>query len=84
MNGKANIFNIAIENIPSNYIPLETFFCDDGAPPWINKDIEQLNLKKNQGYKFYLRSNKFLHFINQFYFLQAKLNCLIEKLKENF
>ena len=66
VNGKSNIFNITIKNIPSKYIPHETISCSDGTPPWINKIIKQLLLEKNQAYKSYLRSNKFFQFLNQF------------------
>ena len=46
MNEKVNIFNITIKNILSNWIPRETIMCDDRDPPWINKNIKQLILKK--------------------------------------
>ena len=72
------MFNATIKNILSNNIPHETIPCDDGDPPWINKNIKQLILEKNQAYKSYLRSNKSLHFLNHFQFLQTKLNSLIE------
>ena len=84
MNEKVNIFNATIENILSNYIPHETVTCGDRDPPWIYKNIKQLILEKNQAYKSYLRSNKSLRFLNQFQFLQAKLNSLIEESKEKY
>ena len=75
---------LTIKNILSNYIPHETITCDDRGPPWINKNIKQLILEKNQAYKSYLRSNKSLQFLNQFQFLQTKLNYLIEESKEKY
>ena len=81
MNKKVNIFNTTIKNILSNYIPHETITCDDRDPPWINKNILE-NPGKNQAYKSYLWSNKSLQFLNQFQFLQIKLNSLIEESKE--
>ena len=39
-------------------------------------------LEENQAYKSYIRSNKSLQFLNQFQFLQTKLNSLIEESKE--
>ena len=48
VNEKVNIFNTIIKNILSNYIPHETITCDDRDPPWINKNIKQLILEKNQ------------------------------------
>ena len=84
VNEKVNIFNTTIKNILSNYIPHETITCDDRDPPWINKNIKQLILEKNQAYKSYLWSNKSLQFLNQFQFLQTKLNSLIEESKEKY
>ena len=81
MNKKVNIFNTTIKNILSNYIPHETITCDDRDPPWISKNILE-NPGKNQAYKSYLWSNKSLQFLNQFQFLQIKLNSLIEESKE--
>ena len=37
VNEKLNIFNTTIKNILSNYIPHETITCDDRAPRWIKK-----------------------------------------------
>ena len=79
---KKFIFNTTIKNILSNYISNETITYDDGDPPWINKNIKQLILEKNQVYKSCLRSNKSHHFLNQFQFLQTKLNSLIQEPKE--
>ena len=82
VNDKVHIFNATIKNILSNYIPHEKITCDDRDPRWINKNIKQLILEKNEAYKSHLRSNKFLHFFNHFQFLQTKLNSLIEESKE--
>ena len=84
VNEKVNIFNTTITNILSNYIPHEKITCDDRDPPWINKNIKQLILEKNQAYKSYLWSKKFLQFLNHFRFLQTKLNSLIEESKEKY
>ena len=84
VNEKVNIFNTTIKNILSNYIPHETITCDDRDPTWINKNVKQLILAKNQAYKSYLWSNKSLQFLNQFQFLQTKLNSLIEESKEKY
>ena len=71
-------------NILSNYISNETITYDDRDPPWTNKNIKQLILEKNQVYKSCLRSNKSHHFLNQFQFLQTKLNSLIQEPKEKY
>ena len=78
------MFNKAIKNIMSNYIPHETIICNDRNPPWINKDIKQLILGKNHAYKSYIGSGKCLKFFNQFQFLQTKLNTLIEEYKNRY
>ena len=72
------------KNMLSNYIPHETITCDDRDPTWINKNIKQLILEKNQAYKSYLRRDKSLQFLNQFQFLQTKSNSLIEESKEKY
>ena len=47
------LFNKTIKNIISNYIPHETVTFDDRDPPWINKNVKQLILEKNEMYKKY-------------------------------
>ena len=37
LNRQINMFNKTIKNIMSNYIPHETFICDDRDPPWMIK-----------------------------------------------
>ena len=78
-NDKVNILNATIKNILPNYIPHEAIMCDDRDPPWINKNIKQFILEKDQAYKSYLWSNKPLQFLNHLQFLQTKLNSFIEK-----
>ena len=63
----------------SNYILHEAITPDNRYPAWINKDIKQLIWNKNPAYKSYVRNDKSLQFFNQFQFLQAKLNPLIEE-----
>ena len=84
VNEKVNISNVTIKNTLSNYIRHETIMCDDRDPLWINKNIKQLILEKNQAYKSYLRSNKSFQFLNQFKFLQTKFSSLIEESKEKY
>ena len=54
------MFKKTIKNIMSDYIPHETIIWDGRDPPWRNKDIKQLILKKNHAYKLYIRNNKSL------------------------
>ena len=51
-------FNKTIKNIISNYIPHETDTFDDRDPPWINKNVKQLILGKNEMYEKYVNENK--------------------------
>ena len=51
-------FNKTIKNIISNYIPHETDTFDDRDPPWINKNVKQLILEKNEMYKKYVNESK--------------------------
>ena len=48
VNEKVNLFNKTIKDIILNYTPYETINWDDRDPPWINKDMKDLILKKNQ------------------------------------
>ena len=52
------LFNKTIKNIISNYIPHETVTFDDRDPPWINKNVKQLILEKNEMYKKYVNESK--------------------------
>ena len=52
------LFNKTIKNIISNYIPHETITFDDRDPPWINKNVKQLILEKNEMYKKYFNKSK--------------------------
>ena len=65
-------------------IPHKTIICDDRDPTWINKNIKRLTLDKNHVYKSYICNDKFLQFLNQFQFLQTKLNSLIEESKKQY
>ena len=78
------MFNKTIKNIMFNYIPHETFICDDRDPPWMNKDIKQLNLGKNHANTSYFGNDRTLKLFNQLWFLQAKLNSLTEEFKNRY
>ena len=41
------LFNEAVKNIISNYIPHEILTFDGRDPPCINKNVKQLILEKN-------------------------------------
>ena len=40
INEMVSLFNRAIKNILSNYIPHETIICDDKNPHWFNNNIK--------------------------------------------
>ena len=77
------MFNKIIKNACYD-IPRETTICDDRDPPWINKDVKQVILNKNHGYKSYIHNDNSLQFFNQSQFLQTKLNSLIEESKNQY
>ena len=43
---KVYFFTKTLFNIIKNFIPHETITCDDRDPPWINKEIKKLVLKR--------------------------------------
>ena len=64
-----------------NLVPNETIICDDRDPPWMNKEIKQLNRKTN------FKNDSFeviKLYINQFESLQDELGFLIEKSKNKY
>ena len=71
-------------NIIQNFIPHETITCDEGDPPWINKEIKKLMLEKNLAFKSYCYSNKSMFFFEKFKALQYQLNMSIEESKEKY
>ena len=52
------LFNKTITNIISNYTPHETVTFGDRDPLWINKNVKQLILQKNDMYKNKLKKIK--------------------------
>ena len=52
------LFNKAIKNILSNYIPHEAITCGDRDPPPINKKIKQLIQGINNTYRIHISSYK--------------------------
>ena len=83
VNRKVHMFNKIIKNAYYD-IPRETTICDDRDPPWINKDVKQVILNKNHGYKSYIHNDNSLQFFNQSQFLQTKLNSLIEESRNQY
>ena len=51
INEKVSILNNTINNVLSNFIPLEIITCDDKKPPWFYKNIINLIKNKNIFYK---------------------------------
>ena len=48
-----SLFSRIINNVLSNYIPLETIISDDKDPPCINNNMKQLIQQKNNIYIIY-------------------------------
>ena len=78
------LFNKTIKNIISNYIPHETVKFDDRDPPWINKNVKQLILEKNEIYKKYVNENKDPRIFDKVKCLQNKLDSIIESNKQKY
>ena len=78
------LLNKTIKNIISNYIPHETVTFDDRDPPWINKNVKQLILEKNEMYKKYVNENKDPRIFDKVKCLQNELNSIIESNKQKY
>ena len=50
-----SLFNEAINNILSNYIPRERITCDDKDSPWFDKNIKQLIQERNYLLKLHFK-----------------------------
>ena len=81
---KVYLFNKTIKNIVSNCIPHETIVCNDRDPPWINKNIKKHINNKNHAQKSYSQNENNSPTIQNFQFLQSKLNSLIEESKHKY
>ena len=77
------LFNRAIKNILSNYIPHEIIICDDRDPPWINNRVKELINEKNNTFQCYLHSNKEPKLFSKVEYLQNELKSLIEANKKS-
>ena len=78
------MYNKTIKNILSNYIPHETFTCDDRDPPWINNKIKQLIQEINNTYRLYILSNKNPQIFEKVKYLQNQLKLLTESKTERY
>ena len=78
------LFNKTIKNISSNYIPHETVTFDDRDTPWINKNVKQLILEKNEMYKKYVNENKDPRIFDKVKCLQNELDSIIESNKRKY
>ena len=78
------LFNEAVKNIISNYIPHETVTFDDRDPPCINKNVKQLILEKNEMYKKYDNENKDTRIFDKVKCLQNESDSIIESNKQKY
>ena len=84
VNEKVDIFNIAILNILSNFIPHETIVCNNKDPTWSNSRIKTLIQEKNATYKIFRHNNDHPELIYRLKFLQERLSTSIESSKERY
>ena len=78
------LFNRAIKNILSNYIPYELIICDDRDPPWINNRVKELTNEKSDTFQCYLHRNKDPKLFNKVEYLQNEWKSLIKAKKEKY
>ena len=78
------LFNKTVKDIISNYIPHETVTFDDRDPLWINKNVKQLILEKNEMYEKYLNDNKDSRIFDKVKCLQNELDSIIESNKHKY
>ena len=76
------LFNRAIKNILSNYIPHEITIYDDRDLPWINHRVKELINEENVTFQYYLHSNKDPKLFNNFEYTQNELKSLIDANKK--
>ena len=81
---KVYFFTKTLLNIIQNFIPHETIICDDRDPPWINKEIKKLMIKKNLAFKSYCCSNRNIFRLEKFKALQYQLHISIKESKEKY
>ena len=84
VNQKVRLFNQTIKNILCNFIPHETFTCDDRDTPWITSKIKGLIQKKNFAKKCYFQNNEDIQLFRRFQNIQKLLTATIEKSKEQY
>ena len=78
------LLNKMVKNMISNYNPHETVTFDDRDPLWINKNIKQLILEKNEMHKKYVNKKKDPRIFDKVKCLQNELNSIIESNKQKY
>ena len=79
VNEKVNIFNNAVRNNLSNFIPHEILTCDDKDPAWFNSIIIE---EKNNAFKVYRNNSSNIVLKTRLSSFQVRLNNSIECAKE--
>ena len=82
MNDMIFLFNKTVKNV--NYIPHETVTFDDRDPSWINKNVKQFILEKNEMHKKYVNENKDPRIFDKAKCHQNELNSIIESNKQKY
>ena len=84
VNVKVDIFNRAILNVLSNFVPHELILGNDKDPPWFNNRIKTLIKEKNATYKIFCHNKDNPDLIYRLKFLQEHLSSTIESSKERY
>ena len=83
-NQKAYLFNKAIKNILSNFIPHDTIIWDDHDPPWINSKIKIWTWKKISLTSAFSKRTVIFNYFRRFQSLQNLFTVTIKKSKQQF
>ena len=81
VNENVLIFNKAVLNILSNFIPHEVIVCDDKDPPWFNGKIKSLINEKLRTYNAYRKNIHNSQLRKNASSLQQRLRDLIDDSK---
>ena len=73
-NDQVSIFNSAIMDSVTNFIPIETITCDDRYPPWMNSFIKNRTRAEDNLYKEFVRKSSNMCHLCAFKNLQIHLN----------
>ena len=81
---QVTVFDRTILNIMKNFIPHETFVCDDKDPPWFNKRIKSLIQEGTLLFETFRNKRNNVEIITGLNNLNDRLALLISTAKQNY